>query len=141
MISYVDRWLQHWAQEMRVPTEGVSLGFRSAWPGGAVGIGSETGRGRVTARGTASRSGAKRTGLGPFAERINQEIERLPPRQQEVLRAYYLVHSSLTVAQKAEDLGCSQKTMYKHIHKAQAALAAALPDGYVDTALFHPQGE
>lgn len=140
MIDYVDTWLQHWAQEMRVPVAGEHLGFRSTWPSGAVPVGSESGRARLTARGSSSRSGPKRTGLGRFAERVNQAIDRLPGREQEILRGYYLTHDALTVEQKAHALGCSAKTMYKFINRAHAALSADLPDTYADTALFHPQG-
>lgn len=137
MIDYVDRLLKHWAQEMSVHRPGVNLGYCPGW----FGVVTEGGRSArpLTARGVATRSGPVVTGLGKVAERVNQAVERLPEYLQETISVFYIEASVLTYLQKAERLGCSVKTLYKHIHRAHELLSDDLPDSYVNFSSRYPQ--
>ena len=140
VIDYVDRWLKHWAQEMAAMNAEDDLGLRSPnWVAGANAVGSETGRASLRAQGKASRSGPKVCRLGSAAERIDQELQKLSDREKQIIDAYYLSHPHLTVTEKALEVGCSLKTLYKHIHNAHEKLSAALPDSYALRGPSYPQ--
>ncbi len=138
MIDYVDRVLRHWAQEMSVHRPGVNLGYGNAWRGGMFAEGVQVRNRRLTARGTASRTGPVLTDIGKVAERVNQAVERLPKALQEVVNVQYLEYSGYTKAQKADVLGCSEKTLYANIHRAHELLSADLPDAYAKFRTTYP---
>lgn len=139
MIDYVNNLLKHWAQEMSVHRPGGHLGYGGAWMGGAVDKPSSHVRIRpLTARGVASPRGAVNTKIGVIAEQVHQAVARLPEELQTVIHVQYLDSSAVTRELKAEALGCSTKTLYKHIHRAHELLSDDLPDSYARFGASYP---
>lgn len=131
--------LKHWAQEMNFHRPGSNLGYGSSWVGGAVDKPSSHFRVRpLTARGVASPPGLVNTKIGVIAERVQQAVSRLPESLQTVIHVQYLDQSAVTYELKAEKLGCSAKTLYKHIHKAHELLSEDLPDSYATFGSSYP---
>jgi hypothetical protein len=134
MIEYVDKVLKHWAQEMSVSRAHVNLGYcrGRVWGSGMMELVSNSGSGRLTARGTATRSGPVVGRISKVAERVNQAIERLPEDLQEIINLHYLDYPSASVVEKAQMLGCSRKTFYENIHRGHRFLSDDLPDTYAN---------
>jgi DNA-directed RNA polymerase specialized sigma24 family protein len=78
------------------------------------------------------------TKIGVIAERVSQAVGRLPKDLQRVIEVQYLSNSAITREQKAEQLGCSTKTFYKHIHRAHEQLSDDLPDSYASFGSSYP---
>jgi hypothetical protein len=138
MIEYVDKVLKHWAQEMSVTHAAVKLGYGRAWGSGLMELVGSSGSGRLTARGTATRSGPVVGRLSKVAERVNQAIEGLPEDLQEIIILHYLDYPSASVVEKAQMLGCGRRTFYDNIHRAHRFLSDALPETYVNFGHTYP---
>ncbi len=140
MIDYVDRLLVHWAQEFSVRDGGMALGYQAGWISGATTrVGGGTG-GKLTARGTASKRTAARSGVGKVAERVNQAVERLPAHLEKAIRQRYVDGPGLSVSQNAVILGVTTRTFHRYIHSAHEALSNDLPTSFVHWQLKRPQG-
>lgn len=138
VIDYVDRLLKHWAQEMNTANSSVSLGYRSGWMSGAISEGGGVRVKALTARGTATRPGPRVHDIGRVAERVDLAVNALPEHLKRVVQVHYLERPGDTIVSKAMAVGCSRKTFYKNIHRAQNELKDDLPDSYVNFTVRYP---
>lgn len=135
MIDYIDRLLQHWAQELAVESTGRGFGGGSSWSFHGKPMDDDERahfwikHDRLTAHGKQSRKGAPGGGLGPIAERVHAAVQDLPSQQRRAVYMHYR-YPGRTADEKAQFLGCNKGNFWKLINKAHTRLSDCLPDSY-----------
>jgi DNA-directed RNA polymerase specialized sigma24 family protein len=135
MIDYIDRLLQHWAQELAAESTGRGFGAGSSWPFHGKPIDDEeraefwVKHDRLTAHGKQSRAGAPSSGLGQIAEAVDRAVQDLPGQQRRAIYMHYR-YPGRTVEEKASFLGCNRANFWRLINRAHIRISNYLPDSY-----------